>query len=169
MCRLPAARLMLSIKALQLPGTVVRQWDKPYSGYGSRQTLTSPWDSVLIFCLMKIARARFLSDTTHFPMLTSEPVCRTTVPEAFTDSVDRSFDRKHDMGSQLNLLHKDETGVGEWIWTSDDTEDQQQQKVLHLALTEVRTQTVHCLRCTKMQSVTPLSHRLCCSTAWQNT
>ena len=52
-----------------VPGTVVRRWDKTYSCYGSRQTLTSPSDSVL--CLMRIARARFLSDTTE--CVTAEP------------------------------------------------------------------------------------------------
>ena len=49
----------------------------PISCYGSRQTLTPPSDSAL--CLMRTAYARFLSDTTHCPMVTS--VCRTTVPD----------------------------------------------------------------------------------------
>ena len=49
--------------------TVVRQRDKTYSCYGNRQTTTPPSDSVL--CLMRIAHARFLSDTTHCPMMTS--------------------------------------------------------------------------------------------------
>ena len=69
-------------------GTVVEQWGNTDTCYGSRQTLTSLSDS--IFCLMRIARARFLSDTEHGPMVTSESVvrqclndltCRTTVPE----------------------------------------------------------------------------------------
>ena len=58
--------------------SVVRQWDKTYSSYGSRQTVASSSDSVL--CLMRTAHARFLSDTTHCPMMTSKPVCRTTMP-----------------------------------------------------------------------------------------
>ena len=57
-----------------LSDTVVGQWDKTYSGYESRQTLTSPSDSV--WCLMRIALARFLSDTTHCPMVTSKSVGR---------------------------------------------------------------------------------------------
>ena len=62
-------------------GTVPRQLDKTYSCYGSRQTLTSPSDSV--FCLVTVAsHARFLSDTAHHPMVTSKSVCRTTVPDS---------------------------------------------------------------------------------------
>ena len=41
--------------------------------------LTSPSDSVLR--LMRIAHARFLSDTTQCPMVTSKSVCRTTVSD----------------------------------------------------------------------------------------
>ena len=40
-------------------------WDKTHSRCESRQTLTSLSDSVLH--LMRIAQARFLSDTTHCP------------------------------------------------------------------------------------------------------
>ena len=47
-----------------IPDTVVRQWNKTNSCYGSRQTLTSASDSVL--CLTRMAHARFLADTTHF-------------------------------------------------------------------------------------------------------
>ena len=47
--------------------------------YGNRQTLTSPSDSVS--CLMRTAHARFLSDMTHCPTVTSKPVCRTTMPD----------------------------------------------------------------------------------------
>ena len=47
-----------------LSDSVVRQWDKTYNRYGSwPQTLTLSSDFVL--CLMRIARARFLSHTTH--------------------------------------------------------------------------------------------------------
>ena len=60
--------------------TVVRPRDKTYSCYGSRQTLTSPSDSV--WCLMKTAHARFLSHMTRCPIATSKPVCRTTVPNS---------------------------------------------------------------------------------------
>ena len=47
---------------------------KTYSGYGSRKTLTSTSDSVLR--QMRTARARFLSDKTHCPMVTSKSVVR---------------------------------------------------------------------------------------------
>ena len=59
-------------------GTLERQWDRRYCCYASRQTLTSSSDSVL--CLMRIARARFLSNTRHCPMVTSKFVCPTTMP-----------------------------------------------------------------------------------------
>ena len=51
------------------PDTVLRQWDKTHSCYGSRQTLTSPSDCVL--CLIKIVLARFLSHATRCAMVTS--------------------------------------------------------------------------------------------------
>ena len=60
-----------------ISATVLRLWVKTYSCYGSR--VTSPTDSVL--SLTRTAHARFLSDTTHCPMVTSKPVCRTTVPD----------------------------------------------------------------------------------------
>ena len=47
----------------------IRRWDKGYSCYGSRQTLTPPSDSAL--SLVKIAYARFPSDKTDCPMMTS--------------------------------------------------------------------------------------------------
>ena len=59
-----------------LSGTVVGQSDETYSRYGSRQTLISPSGSVL--CLMKMAHAGFLSDTTQSPMVTSRSVFGTT-------------------------------------------------------------------------------------------
>ena len=63
-----------------LSDTILRLWNKTYSCYGSRQILTSLSDGVL--CLMRIAHvARFLSDTTHRPMMTLKSVCRTTVPD----------------------------------------------------------------------------------------
>ena len=37
--------------------------------------------SVSNLCLLRIAHARFLSDTKHCPMVTLETFCRTTVPE----------------------------------------------------------------------------------------
>ena len=43
------------------------------SCYGNRQTFTSPSDSVP--CLMRMAHARFLSNTMHCPMVTSKSVC----------------------------------------------------------------------------------------------
>ena len=52
-----------------LPGTVPPRWDKDYRCCGSRQTLISSFDSVL--CLMRIMHGRFLSDTRHCPMVTS--------------------------------------------------------------------------------------------------
>ena len=61
---------------IHLSGTVLRQWDEAYSCHGSRHTLTSSSDSVL--CLMGIAYARFLLDTTNCPTVTSKSVCRTT-------------------------------------------------------------------------------------------
>ena len=48
----------------------------PISCYGNRQTLISPSDSVLR--QMRIAPARFLSDSTHCLMVTSKSVGRTT-------------------------------------------------------------------------------------------
>ena len=60
-----------------LSDTVVGQWNKTDSCYGSRQTRTSPSDSVLR--LTRIAPARVLSDTTHCPMMTSKSVCPSTV------------------------------------------------------------------------------------------
>ena len=57
--------------------TVVRQWDK-----ACRQLLwelkswTSP--SVSVSCWRRIAHARFLSDTTHCPVVTSKTVCLTS-------------------------------------------------------------------------------------------
>ena len=65
--------------------SVDRPLGQTYSCYGSRQTLTSPSDSVL--CLMRIAHAKFPSDTTRCPMVTSESVCPTTMPII----VDRGF------------------------------------------------------------------------------
>ena len=62
-----------------ISGTVVRQpydseTEQSYSCYGSRQILTSLSDRVL--CFMRLAHARFLSDTilTHSPMVTSKCV-----------------------------------------------------------------------------------------------
>ena len=79
-------------------GTVLRQWDKTHSCFGSRLTSTS--DSVL--CLMRIAHARFLSDTTHCPIVTSKSVCRTTVSDggsgAFTEEILAT-------GNSANLTH----------------------------------------------------------------
>ena len=60
-----------------LSGTVVEQKDKTYRCHGSSQTLTSTSDGVL--CLIGIAQARFLSDTKHCPIVTSESVRRMTV------------------------------------------------------------------------------------------
>ena len=37
---------------------------------------------VSVLCLMRAVHARFLSDTTHCSMVTSNSVCRTTVPES---------------------------------------------------------------------------------------
>ena len=62
-----------------IPDTVVRQWNKTNSCYGSRQTLTSASDSVL--CLMRISHARFLSDSTHCQLMTSKSFYRTTVSD----------------------------------------------------------------------------------------
>ena len=53
-----------------LSDTVVRQWNKTSNSYGSRQTFTSPPDTVLR--LMKIAHAGFLSDAWHCPIMTSK-------------------------------------------------------------------------------------------------
>ena len=61
-----------SIQTLTSSSDIVRLWGKTYTCYGSIQMLTSSSDSVL--CLMRRARARFLSDTTHFPTVTSESV-----------------------------------------------------------------------------------------------
>ena len=82
-----------------LAGTVLRQWDKTYTvrdalttvslirlfvgeggggrgrGEGCKQTLNSLSDCVL--CLMRIACARFPSDSAH--CVSSKSVCRTTV------------------------------------------------------------------------------------------
>ena len=62
-----------------LPRTVVGQWDKTYCCYGSIQTLTLSSDSVLR--LMRIAHARFMSDTTHCRMVTSKFVFLATAPD----------------------------------------------------------------------------------------
>ena len=62
-----------------LSGRVVRQRDDTYSGCGNRQTLTPPSDSVLR--QTRTARARFLSDTAHYPMATFI-VYPTTVPDS---------------------------------------------------------------------------------------
>ena len=52
-----------------LQGTVLRQRNNTYSCcYGSRQTLISPMNN--ISCLLKAVHARFLSDTTPWPMMT---------------------------------------------------------------------------------------------------
>ena len=50
-----------SLRPVTLPG--VGQWDKTYSCYTSRQTLTSPSDTV--FCPMRTAQARFRSDNNN--------------------------------------------------------------------------------------------------------
>ena len=52
-----------------------------------RQFLTSPLES--IFCLMRIVRARFLSDRAHCPMVTSKSVCRMTVPNSGSGTIMR--------------------------------------------------------------------------------
>ena len=52
------------------------------SRYGSRQTLTSPSGSIL--CMMRLAHAGFLSDTTHNSIVTLEFVCRMTVPDSIS-------------------------------------------------------------------------------------
>ena len=44
---------------------------------GADRLLTPPSDTVL--CLMKIPKARFLSDIRHCPTVMSKSVCRTTV------------------------------------------------------------------------------------------
>ena len=66
--------LSLSLK----PQSTIRQCCTTVSGsiscYGSRQDLTSPLDRVL--CLMRIAHASLLSDTTNCPTVTSKPVIR---------------------------------------------------------------------------------------------
>ena len=49
----------------------------PISCYGSRLILTSPSDGVL--CSLRIAHARFLSDTTHCPKMIPKSACRRTV------------------------------------------------------------------------------------------
>ena len=56
------------------PSTVVPHWDKTYSCYGSRRTLTSP--SVSVLRLTRTAHARFLSDTAHCPIVTANSVVR---------------------------------------------------------------------------------------------
>ena len=69
---------------------VLRQWDTD-SCCGSRQTLTSPSDSVL--CLMRIARAGFLSDTNTL----SDGVvnlCPTTVPGSGSGPLKGKCDRE---------------------------------------------------------------------------
>ena len=75
-CFHATARKAFSYAPDPLSDTVVRQRDKTYSCYRSRRTLNLLWDSVLR--LMRVERARFLSDTTHCPMVTSESVCRTS-------------------------------------------------------------------------------------------
>ena len=45
----------------------------------SNKTLTSPSESVL--CLMRISHAGFLPDTRHYPMVTSQFVCRMIVSD----------------------------------------------------------------------------------------
>ena len=51
-----------------------------HSCYGSRQTLTSPSDSIL--SLMIFALARFLPEATHCLMVMSESVCCMTEPDS---------------------------------------------------------------------------------------
>ena len=68
--------LSLSLSTIKHCRTTVSD---PNSCYGSRQTLTFSWDSVL--CLWKIAHGGFLSAITHCPMVMSESVCRTTWPD----------------------------------------------------------------------------------------
>ena len=70
-----------------LPGTILRQRDKTWSCCGSRQTSTLLSDKIL--CLLTIARARFLSDTTDCPMVTSKSVCRMTVPNSGSGTIMR--------------------------------------------------------------------------------
>ena len=74
----PWSEACLEVVTLTLPVSLLvrarRQWDKSYSCYRSRQTLTSQSDSVL--GLMRIAHARLLSDTTHCPMMTPQSVRR---------------------------------------------------------------------------------------------
>ena len=60
--------------------TIVGQWGKTYSCYGSRQTLTLPPGCV--WCLMKTEHARCQSDTRHSPMVMSKS-CLTYVQKTY--------------------------------------------------------------------------------------
>ena len=81
---LPACSL-----SLRKGPSIIRQcrravWQNIQLPYGSSQTLLSPSDSIL--CMMRMAHAAFLSDTTHCPMVTSRSICRTTMPDNDTGS-----------------------------------------------------------------------------------
>ena len=51
---------------------------------GADRLLTSPSDGVSV--LMRVANAGFLSGTRHCPMVASDSVCRTTVPNSVLGS-----------------------------------------------------------------------------------
>ena len=64
------------------------------------------FDLNIAWCLMRIAHAGFLSDTTHCPMVTSKSVGRMTVPESESGPlpVQRHFGRIFSLACEELIL-----------------------------------------------------------------